>query len=197
MARKVDKEGTLHRKAEILKAAGECFSRRGFHQSSMADICKAAGLSPGTVYHYFRSKDEIVLHFAQQELEESRKYAEVLTHVDSLEGMVDVILDAIFETGEYEEMQFYLEVLCEGGRNAKVGRVLAEADEVFFRALCRELKRLATEVRGSSITMAARYIMNQIGALEIFKLERPSVKESREMAGLSRKAMLHILNEVL
>ena len=41
-------------------AAIACFTRKGFHQTTMDDICEGAGLSPGAVYRYFASKDEII-----------------------------------------------------------------------------------------------------------------------------------------
>jgi AcrR family transcriptional regulator len=48
------------RRQQILDAAAACFSRRGFHLSTMQDICEEAGLSPGAVYRYFHSKEEII-----------------------------------------------------------------------------------------------------------------------------------------
>jgi AcrR family transcriptional regulator len=48
------------RRKEILDAAITCFTEKGFHQTTMDDICRQAGLSPGAVYRYFASKDEII-----------------------------------------------------------------------------------------------------------------------------------------
>ena len=48
------------RRQQILEAAQACFARGGFHQTSIQDICKEAGLSPGAVYGYFPSKDHII-----------------------------------------------------------------------------------------------------------------------------------------
>jgi len=48
------------RRQQILVAARACFSRQGFHQTSIQDICKEAGLSAGAVYGYFPSKDHII-----------------------------------------------------------------------------------------------------------------------------------------
>src|SRR3954454_20910517 len=48
------------RRREILDAAATCFTRRGFHQTTMQDICEESKLSPGAVYRYFRSKEEII-----------------------------------------------------------------------------------------------------------------------------------------
>jgi AcrR family transcriptional regulator len=44
----------------ILGAACECIARRGFHQASIRDIARAAGLSLAGLYHYVGSKDELL-----------------------------------------------------------------------------------------------------------------------------------------
>src|SRR3954471_7288814 len=48
------------RRQQIVDAAAACFTRRGFHLTTMQDICDEAGMSPGAVYRYFRSKEEII-----------------------------------------------------------------------------------------------------------------------------------------
>lgn len=48
------------RKQQIMDAAMACFSRQGFHQTSISDICKEAELSAGAVYRYFPSKEHII-----------------------------------------------------------------------------------------------------------------------------------------
>ena len=54
------------RREQILGAARRCFIRKGFHQSSMADVFAEAGLSAGAVYRYFCSKDEIITAIAEE-----------------------------------------------------------------------------------------------------------------------------------
>ena len=48
------------RRQQILDAALVCFSDNGFHQTGMADIVRQSGLSPGAVYLYFQSKDDLI-----------------------------------------------------------------------------------------------------------------------------------------
>jgi len=48
------------RRQQILDAALICFSDNGFHQTGMADIVRQSGLSPGAVYLYFQSKDDLI-----------------------------------------------------------------------------------------------------------------------------------------
>lgn len=52
------------KRAEIVAAARRCFSRDGFHQTSMPDVAAAAGVSAGAPYRYFASKEEIILAIA-------------------------------------------------------------------------------------------------------------------------------------
>jgi TetR/AcrR family fatty acid metabolism transcriptional regulator len=44
----------------ILRAAIKVFAGRGYFNSKVADIAGAAGIADGTVYLYFKSKDEIL-----------------------------------------------------------------------------------------------------------------------------------------
>src|SRR5947209_14361551 len=44
----------------ILRAATEVFARNGYFNSKVADIARAAGVADGTVYLYFKSKEEIL-----------------------------------------------------------------------------------------------------------------------------------------
>jgi AcrR family transcriptional regulator len=48
------------RRQQIIDAAYRCFARKGFHQTTMREIYAEAGLSPGAIYHYFDSKDDII-----------------------------------------------------------------------------------------------------------------------------------------
>ena len=47
------------RQREIIAAALACFTEKGFPATSIADICKKAGASTGSVYHHFKSKGRL------------------------------------------------------------------------------------------------------------------------------------------
>lgn len=54
------------RRQQILDAARTCFTRTGFHATTMHDVIREADLSVGAVYRYFKSKDELVSELAEQ-----------------------------------------------------------------------------------------------------------------------------------
>src|SRR5947199_8257505 len=45
----------------ILRAATDVFADRGFFNAQVADVARAAGIAAGTVYLYFRSKDDLLV----------------------------------------------------------------------------------------------------------------------------------------
>ena len=49
----------------VLRTAARIFSRRGFHQTTLSDIADDLHIAKPTLYHYFRSKDEILLEIQQ------------------------------------------------------------------------------------------------------------------------------------
>src|SRR6266699_1490988 len=55
----------------ILRAAIRVFARNGYFNSKVADIARAAGVADGTVYLYFKSKEEILLSIFDQNMAEA------------------------------------------------------------------------------------------------------------------------------
>jgi TetR/AcrR family fatty acid metabolism transcriptional regulator len=55
----------------ILQAATRVFARRGFFQSQVADIARVAGVAAGTVYLYFRSKDDLLVSVFDRTMREA------------------------------------------------------------------------------------------------------------------------------
>ncbi|WP_371348035.1 TetR/AcrR family transcriptional regulator [Ancylobacter sp. IITR112] len=51
----------------VLDAAIACFTRSGFHGTSMQQICTEAGMSPGALYRYFPSKESIIIAIVDEE----------------------------------------------------------------------------------------------------------------------------------
>ena len=53
-------EPAVDRRRQILDAAIRVFARQGFHSCRVSDIAREAGVAYGLVYHYFKSKEEVL-----------------------------------------------------------------------------------------------------------------------------------------
>jgi TetR/AcrR family transcriptional regulator, fatty acid metabolism regulator protein len=55
----------------ILRAAIETFAARGFFNAQVADVARAAGVAAGTVYLYFRGKDDLLISIFERSMKEA------------------------------------------------------------------------------------------------------------------------------
>lgn len=58
------------KRARILEAAVKVFAERGFHTATVAEIARAAGVADGTIYLYFKSKDDLLLRLFDEKMTE-------------------------------------------------------------------------------------------------------------------------------
>jgi AcrR family transcriptional regulator len=81
------------RRNQILDAAWTCFGRRGYHETTMQDICKESGLSYGALYRYFDSKEAILRATSE------RAQAEALNRVAEARSQGGSPLEALHSLG--------------------------------------------------------------------------------------------------
>lgn len=85
---------SIERKNQILDAAMETFTKQGFHKARMSDIAENSGLSKGTLYWYFESKDAIILNLFSRFFEpELKDFRALLNEERSLEQRLDVYIE--------------------------------------------------------------------------------------------------------
>jgi AcrR family transcriptional regulator len=118
MPRIVDKE---QKKAEILQIAMQVFARKGVVKTKMIDIAQAAGIGKGTIYEYFRSKEEIFTEafnsmFSAIDSSIIDSIATVTDPVEKLDRLVEVSLQGfISENREFAGIM--MDFWAEGIRN--------------------------------------------------------------------------------
>jgi len=137
------------RRQQILDAAWACFARKGYHQTTMQDICQESDLSPGAVYRYFASKEAILKAINDRGQEMSRALVEEARSLaggplDVL-GVIGQTMFAIFADPMFEAMtRVNIEIWPEFLRN-KVLRDSAKKEIAFWRTVLTQLLREAKE----------------------------------------------------
>jgi AcrR family transcriptional regulator len=86
----------------VLKAASRAFAARGYFQTSLADIAKEFNLNKATLYHYFKSKEEILFEIHTHAIAsitdgQPIREAASATGRERLEAFVDRYIDMLID----------------------------------------------------------------------------------------------------
>src|SRR6478752_7103533 len=65
-----DRDGRVDKRERILAAAERIFARHGFFAAKVADVAKEAGVADGTIYLYFKSKDELLISWFERRMQQ-------------------------------------------------------------------------------------------------------------------------------
>jgi AcrR family transcriptional regulator len=134
MARTRNEEAFTARRAEILRVAERLFVEQGFHQTGMAAICDAAGMSPGALYRYFPSKADIIRAVVAEERAGAAAMFDALEQANDFPARLVSALDgAIMEVSDTAYARLALEISAEGARDKDVGALLVEAENEALR----------------------------------------------------------------
>lgn len=131
MSRFADPELAERRRRQILDAALACFRRRGFHQTSMQEICSEAEISAGALYRYFGSKSEIISAIAEDERSDSSLDFE--TKASVLESLCEVA-KSFFRKIAAGDGALVAEVMAEAWRDPVLAQNLAHIDSHYVEA---------------------------------------------------------------
>ncbi len=79
-------KATANREADILGAAARIFRQKGYHGTSVQDIADAVGLLKGSLYHYIRSKEQLLARLFEGALEDTVRELEAIARRDAPAG---------------------------------------------------------------------------------------------------------------
>lgn len=95
------------RRQQIMVAAKRVFSVKGYSKSTMEDIAKEAELSPGTLYLYFKNKDELfssltlrILQYLNIQLKHAANKSKNLDPREKIQ----VVMDAMYDVYEFDPL---------------------------------------------------------------------------------------------
>lgn len=123
-ARQVRSASTLER---ILDAALVTFRAEGFRGAGIAAICKAAGISPGNLYHYFDSKEDIVAAIvARDRAQLTRTIAKLIARDDPVEAIIAAIIEEPLPGDFGLDPVMTAEIYAEASRNPVVAAIVQD-----------------------------------------------------------------------
>lgn len=119
----------MDRREEILAAAKRCFSRSGFHGTSMQEICGEARMSPGGLYRYFPSKEAIIAGIAEQDRADvAEKFQTIIDAPDFFSALAFAARRYIVEES-MDEVCLQTEIKAESRRNPEIAKIYAGVEQ--------------------------------------------------------------------
>jgi AcrR family transcriptional regulator len=116
------------RRAAILEAAANCFVRQGFHATSMKDVCAEAKMSPGTLYHYFRSKADIIAGIIEDERRMADELVRPLAAAPDFAAALFEAVDVLAGSVTDRDLVLHAEISAELLRQPQLRERAAAAD---------------------------------------------------------------------
>jgi TetR/AcrR family transcriptional repressor of uid operon len=122
--RKLDPIKHGEKRRQILEVAERCFLRDGFRGASISDICADAQMSPGHLYHYFKSKESIVCELTELHLQRvATRFEEMTAKRNVLEAFISEI-DVWRKQKAKRNPALFHEVVAEASRNPAIAQIL-------------------------------------------------------------------------
>jgi AcrR family transcriptional regulator len=131
------------RRAAILDAAEQCFSRSGFHQTSMSDICQAAGMSPGNLYRYFPSKEAIIAGITERHRVQIAADFDAIENAPSFYEGIAAMARAYMVERSAEEVNLSIEIMAECRRNPTIAKLFYDLEDEVKTRLVKLLETAA------------------------------------------------------
>jgi AcrR family transcriptional regulator len=168
---------TISKKDEILEAASRVFAEKEFHEVLIDDVAALAGVGKGTVYRYFRTKEELYFETLLQAFDElsatlANAVGEEASPTRRLERIVRESLRFSWERRHLlsllqgDERRFPMR---EAELRRRRGGMMALVQKVILEGIERR------EFRGVDARIAAELLRGMIRAANCFRTEDDSV----------------------
>ncbi len=149
----------------IIRAAMESFTQTGYDKTKMDDIAKRLGLSKGTLYLYFKSKEDLFFGICEHSMHESKDDDEKLfVKKENAASDAEQIYDNI-RSRERGNDRILLEMAVESTRNPRLRKAMQEYRTKVHDHVLEGIKkkvedgfiRKDVDINGLAVALAALY----------------------------------------
>ena len=134
-------EEQQRRRKEIFDASAHLFLENGFNETSMREIANAAGIGKSTLYDYFKTKDDIMVSYFENELEQITERAQTvmeqkLNVTEKLRKIMQMHLEYLVDN-----KNFYLKLSIEAQRLSIESQQRIQTRRYAYQDMLRDLDR--------------------------------------------------------
>ncbi|GLJ62036.1 hypothetical protein GCM10017576_21660 [Microbacterium barkeri] len=144
--RRADPERIAQKREQIAVEAGRLFAAQGYDRTSVAEVAKAAGTSPASVFYYFEDKASLFRAVFERDLPAAE--ALIARHVkapDPVTAILDVLDALARDAADPSASGMLIELLRRAGDDPKLLAVVGRTANVIREGLAALISRGITE----------------------------------------------------
>ncbi|MDX3190249.1 TetR/AcrR family transcriptional regulator [Streptomyces sp. MN03-5084-2B] len=127
--RTVDPAKHAAKRRAIVDAAAGCFAEKGFERTTTADICRAAGISSGSLFHYFPNKRAVFTAIFTDDAAETAALLEAAAKTDDpLAALLDVVAELAGQVAHPAVVRLVLEAAAQAARDDEFAELIQRND---------------------------------------------------------------------
>ncbi|MEP3279215.1 MAG: TetR/AcrR family transcriptional regulator [Stappiaceae bacterium] len=178
------KESAEARRLLIIETAALCFIDQGFHQTSIRDIAKRAGISLGNLYNHFEGKGALIAEIASLEATDIKKIENNVGKItkpdQALKKFIALYLDYCSQT---QNVALSAEILAEAVRNPSIASGFLHNRQRLVDLITGLMRGMANEKQtqnSQETNDRAQFILDLIEGLatrSVFSAKKPSKRD--------------------
>lgn len=130
------------RKRQILEAAEACFTVQGFHQTSMDDIARKAGISPALIYRHFQSKEELIEAMIGMSSAPRQWFVCELLRFPTIDEALEFFFEVlVLSPVGAQSVPLFAQLSAEAFRNNSIAELLRKDNAVFFGGFTQMIRQ--------------------------------------------------------
>ena len=131
---------------KLLASAARCFAEKGYEGCSIADIAAGSGMSQGSIYVHFASKEALFTCMIEEDhISATKKLRDALTGSPSFDALLGTLLECIRDVSYPVDHRLWVEILAQATRNDSIRDAFLTSDRMMrdaFIALFRKAVEL-------------------------------------------------------
>lgn len=129
MAPVISDEYRERKKTEIIENALTCFAEKGFQAATIDDIVKLSGISKGSIYTYFKSKEDIYISLMNEKTERStnallEELSAIPSAIEKIKYIFDIYIEQPAKQNWIDTVKVHTEFFLHASRDDQLKEVL-------------------------------------------------------------------------
>ncbi|PRD12455.1 TetR/AcrR family transcriptional regulator [Pantoea coffeiphila] len=126
---------------KLLTAAAACFAEKGFSATSVREISLRAGISQGSMYTYFKGKDELIAAIVLEEQKTALAIQDRTYEGAHFIRLVDLVQHCISDVGYPVTHNLWVEIIAESARNPALRETFISSDRIMRSGIAKIIQR--------------------------------------------------------